>query len=72
MMSMFSAPGVVGDQNEGLRDSKGVISNSPENSNGNHKTKEGRLIGLSINTTSADARWQENTAASPTPARSQK
>ena len=46
-MSKFSAPGVVGDQNEGLRDSKGVISNSPENSNGNHKTKEGRLIGVS-------------------------
>ena len=30
-MLNFSVPGVVGHQNEGLRDNNGVVSNSPEN-----------------------------------------
>ena len=39
-MSQFSAPGVVGNQNEGLRDRDGVISNSPEyNSEGSRETE---------------------------------
>ena len=31
ILSIFLAHGVVGDENEGLRDSNGVISKSPEN-----------------------------------------